>query len=242
MVSVRVGTSGWHYAHWVGPFYPPGMRPNLFLRHYFASFDAVEVNNSFYRLPKPATLRAWRDASPPDALFACKASRFLTHMKKLHDPAGSFALFWNTMAELGDKLGPILFQLPPRWRADAGRLDAFLDSAPARHRYAFECRDDSWWSREVLAVLQRHNAAFCLFDLDGRSPPPHVTSDFVYVRLHGPDGPYRGSYSEDALGTWARRLRRWRAVGLDAYCFLDNDEAGYAARNALRLREMATPR
>ena len=235
--KIHVGTSGWHYAHWVGPFYPPETRPAAFLEHYARHFGSVEINATFYRLPKPATLVAWRDCTPPGFLFACKASRFITHMMKLKEPART-ALFFDTIAALGDKLGPVLFQLPPRWRLDIERLCAFLDALPAGLRYAFEFREESWFAPAVYRLLERHGAALCAYDLDRRRSPVRVTAPFVYVRLHGPDGPYRGRYSGQALSGWARRLLGWRERGLDSYCYFDNDEAGHAAQDALRLAAM----
>ena len=235
---IHVGTSGWHYGHWVGPFYPEGLASDARLAHYAQTFAAVELNNSFYQLPDAASLEAWCDATQPGFLFACKASRYITHMKKLKDPDASTPKFFAAVDALGAKLGPILFQLPPRWRAAPERLDAFLAALPAGHRYAFEFRDASWWSEEVEAILRAHGAAFCAFDLEGRQSPLPVTADFVYLRLHGPDGAYQGSYDDAALERWAAWLGGRRDEGRDVFCFFDNDEAGYAPADAARLQAM----
>jgi uncharacterized protein YecE (DUF72 family) len=235
---VRIGTSGWDYDHWVGPFYPQGSQAEDRLRFYAERFDCVELNSTFYRLPEPRTVRAWHDGTPAGFLFACKASRYVTHMKKLADPAEATTRLFEAIRPLGSKLGPILFQLPPHWRVDTDRLDAFLAALPTTHRYAFELRDSSWWTDEVAALLERNGAALCAFDLEGRRSPPRRTAAFAYVRLHGPDGAYRGRYDGRTLRGWARRFARWRAEGAEVFCFFDNDERGFAAEDAQRLRTM----
>jgi uncharacterized protein YecE (DUF72 family) len=238
VARIVIGTSGWYYDHWIGPFYPEGMRPEAFLPYYAERFAAAEINNTFYQLPHRETLESWRDATPREFAFACKASRYITHMKKLKDPRDSIRRFMAVTEALGDKLGPILFQLPPRWHVDVGRLADFLDALPAGRRYAFELRDESWFCDAVYEALKRHGAAFCVYDLDGRRSPVRSTADFVYVRLHGPRERYRGRYDGRTLFGWARRFRHWRDEGLDVYCFFDNDENGYAPRDALRLKQM----
>lgn len=236
--AVRIGTSGWHYPHWRGIFYPPAVPPQEYLRYYSRHFDSVEINNSFYQLPAPSTLALWRESVPADFLFAIKASSYITHRKKLKDPQRSTARFFEAIRSLGEKLGPVLFQLPPRWRADPLRLEAFLAALPRGLRYAFELRDPSWFEPRVEAALRRYGAAFCIYEFDWRLSPLTVTAEFVYVRLHGPGGAYSGRYGRRGLRPWAERIRRWRAEGLDVYVYFDNDEAGYAAQDALALREM----
>jgi uncharacterized protein YecE (DUF72 family) len=238
LAEIRIGTSGWHYGHWVGPFYPDGTKPAAFLASYAARFGAAEINNSFYQLPSAATLAEWRDTVPAGFRFTAKASRYITHMKKLNDPAASLERFLDRIAVLDPKLGPLLFQLPPNWRADVERLTAFLHALPNGRRAAFEFRDSSWWTAEVYDALARFGAAFCPFELAGAAAPVVVTADFVYLRLHGPGDAYQGSYDEDRLCAWADRLVAWRDEGRDVWCFLDNDEAGYAAANAMRLKEL----
>lgn len=162
---IRVGTSGWHYGHWVGPFYPEHMPAAERLRYYADHFDTVEVDTTFYRLPKADTVEDWRRTTPLDFLFTAKASRYTTHMKKLREPAASTTLLFDVLDGFGDKLGPILFQLPPGWHVDEGRLEAFLAALPEGRRYAFELRDDTWWTDRVYDLLQRYGAALCIFDL-----------------------------------------------------------------------------
>ncbi len=236
--TIHIGTSGWHYRHWRGNFYPAGLAPPHFLEFYCRQFQTVEINNSFYRLPLEKTLAAWRAAAPTDFLFAVKAGRFLTHMKKLKDAAEPLDYFLTRIAILGDKLGPVLFQLPPRWQCNVERLTAFLALLPDQFRYAFEFRDESWFRQPVYDALRRANAAFCIYHLAGRSAPRQVTADFIYIRLHGPAAPYSGKYDDRTLAEWADAISAWQRQGKDVFCYFDNDQHGYAAANARRLAEI----
>ncbi|MHB0859047.1 MAG: DUF72 domain-containing protein [Anaerolineae bacterium] len=234
----HIGTSGWHYAHWVGTFYPPNLPRNAYLRFYAEHLTTVEINNSFYRLPSLETVHVWRDSVPEGFIFALKASRYLTHRKKLRDPHEPLANVLSRVDELGMHRGPILFQLPPRWGFDAERLETFLDALPVGYRYVFEFRDTTWYADRALALLAEHGAAFCIYDLAGHTAPLVVTADFVYIRLHGPGGAYQGLYGPDGLAFWAERMLGWLADGRDVYCYLDNDQAGYAIQDALTLRQL----
>jgi uncharacterized protein YecE (DUF72 family) len=237
--AIRVGTSGWHYPHWQGPFYPADLPAGRWLGHYAEALATVEVNGSFYHLPEAATFTAWREQTPQGFLFALKAPRSITHMHKLRNCAQPLAPFLARARLLGPKLGPLLFQLPPRWHANPRRLAEFLAELPAGLRYAFELRDPSWHTDAVYGVLRERNAAFCIFDLAGFTAPLTVTADFVYLRLHGPsEHPYQGSYGEPQLRDWAARARQWAGRGAkDVYLYFDNDQAGYAVRNALSIRK-----
>lgn len=236
--DVLIGTSGWSYDHWQGPFYPKELPPRERLKYYAERIASTEINNSFYQLPDKKTLQAWHDTVPADFVFTAKGSRYITHMKKLKDPEKSVSGFLERIGILEDKLGPILLQLPPRWRFNGKRLAAFLAQLSGEFRYAFEFRDPSWLNEETYAMLAEHKAAFCIYDLDGFLSPREVTADVVYVRLHGPDGPYQGSYDSRTLSGWAGAFSTWSAQGRDVYCYFDNDQAGYAAQNALRLQSM----
>lgn len=235
---VRIGTSGWHYKHWCGPFYENRTAPSQMLQVYLRYFDTVEINNSFYKLPSAETFRLWRQSAPPGFRFAVKASRFITHMKKLKDPQNALDNILKRAAELKDKLGPILFQLPPKWMVNAERLEEFLAALPQRHQYAFEFRERSWHKDAIYDILRRHNAAFCMYELNGFHSPEPITADFTYMRLHGPGGPYQGSYSQETLREWARKIERWGERLKDIYVYFDNDQAAFAARNALQLKQM----
>ncbi len=233
---MHIGTSGWHYAHWKGPFYPQGIASADMFSYYAQRFRTVELNNTFYRLPEEVTLRAWRAAAPQGFVFAAKASRFVTHMKKLKDPRRTLPPFLKRVELLRETLGPILFQLPPRWRFNPERLEAFLEALPKDHRYAFEFRDPSWYHPHVYRALKAHGAAFCICHLAGHLSPMQVTAGFVYLRLHGPGGPYEGQYSDEVLAAWAGTISAWARQGKDVYCYFDNDQAGYAVEDAARLQ------
>ena len=242
MKNIHIGTSGWHYKHWMGTFYPQGLKSKGFTRYYLNFFRSVEVNNSFYRLPSAQTFASWRAAVPEDFVFAVKASRFITHMKKLTDPHQSIARFFENVQALEEKLGPILFQLPPGLHISMYKLEDFLKALPSYHRYTFEFRNSSWYHPAVLELLQRYNIAFCIYELEWHMSPIVVTADFVYVRLHGPEGKYAGSYSESALSWWANQCLEWQSQNLDVFIYFDNDQLGYAAHNAKRLQELVWER
>ncbi len=207
-----------------------------FLHYYAKQLTTVEINNMFYRLPTHETLAHWRDETPEDFLFTCKASRFITHMKKLKDPEQRIKRFVETIAVLQHKLGPILFQLPPRWNMNVPRLEDFLKALPTTFRYAFEFRDESWFAQPVYDILNKYGAAFCLYHLAGRWSPEIVTTDFVYIRLHGPGEAYQGRYQGHTLRAWANKCQKWAQAGKNVYCYFDNDEKGYAPINALALQ------
>jgi uncharacterized protein YecE (DUF72 family) len=235
--EVRIGTSGWQYRHWKGNFYDAELPVARMLEAYCQHFDTVELNNSFYKLPSAEAFAHWRQSTPKGFVFAVKGSRFITHMKKLKDPESGLRKLLPRAEQLGEKLGPILFQLPPAWRVDVQRLQDFLHALPRKHRFAFEFRDPSWHCPEVLALLSRSNVAFCIYDLAGFQSPLEITADFAYVRLHGPGGRYQGSYSGEALEEWALRIRGWARKLKAVYVYFDNDQEGYAAANALELLE-----
>ena len=237
--NIHIGTSGWQYEHWRGPFYPEKLPRDAFLGYYADRFQTVEINNSFYRLPKKETVAQWRDSVPEGFIFSFKASRYITHMKKLKDPAKTLSRMLDVVPSLDRKLGPILFQLPPKWKFDPERFYDFLEALPAGLRYAFELRDPSWLNPSAYEALTQIGAAFCIYELAGRLSPKEVTADFVYIRLHGPaDVAYKGQYSTRTLSGWAGAISAWVEEGRDVFCYFDNDEAGYAAQDALRLEKM----
>jgi uncharacterized protein YecE (DUF72 family) len=238
-MEIRIGTSGWYYKHWKGLFYPLKIQDSEMLPFYLEHFDTVEINNSFYCLPEKNTVKAWHRHTPNGFLFAVKGSRFITHMKKLRDPAKHINYFYDTVKLLGPKLGPIVFQLPPRWKCHIERLEAFLNELPKESKYSFEFRDKSWLCSEVYKLLAKHNAALCTYDLKGFESPPEITADFTYIRLHGPSkNAYQGCYDKKALNKWAGRIKTWKDQLAAVYIYFDNDQMGYAAHNAMRLKEM----
>ncbi len=238
---IHIGTSGWHYDHWRGTFYPEDHPGKKFLEFYQSHFHTVEINNSFYQLPKEETLKMWRDTVPSGFIFSVKGSRYITHMKKLKDPEKPVSTFLKRMEILGQKLGPILFQLPPRWKFNPDRLKNFLEILPDKFQYAFEFRDTSWFEEETLRILERYKAAFCIYEFAGTLSPRHVTADFVYIRLHGPqEKAYKGQYETRVLSGWAGAFAAWTRENKEIFCYFDNDEAAYAAQDALRLQSMIT--
>lgn len=239
--DIRIGTSGFHYKHWKGPFYPAKTPDSKLLDYYIQHFDTVELNNSFYRLPTAEAFDNWRNATPANFVFAVKASRFITHNKKLKDPENAIDNLLPRAAHLGPKLGPVLFQLPPHWRVNAERLTALLEILPSDLRYAFEFRELSWITPQINEILEKFNAAFCIYELAGYQSPIHVTANYTYIRLHGPGaGKYQGNYSNEQLQTWARRIESWSTKLKAIYVYFDNDQFGYAAANGLLLKTMIT--
>lgn len=233
---VHIGTSGWHYRHWVGNFYPPRFAPAKMFAWYAREFHTVEITNSFYRLPQEKTFQDWSDMAPPGFLFAVKASRFLTHIKRLKDPEDSIKLFFSRARYLGPHLGPVLFQLPPNWKADLGRLRDFLALLPRGHQYAIEFRDRSWFTSEVYELLRRHNVSLCIHDWHDMPWPLELTADFAYIRFHGTNGRYSGSYPHGLLQAWAWQIQSWGGRINQAYVYFNNDVGGHAIRNARTLR------
>ncbi len=239
--DIRIGCSGWHYKHWVGRFYPAKTPASKMLDFYVRHFDTVELNNSFYKLPNVESFECWKKATPKGFLFAVKASRFITHNKKLKDPQNALENFLPRAEALGRKLGPILFQLPPKWRINLGRLEEFLSALPRYRRYTFEFREPSWETEATYALLRKYNAAYCIYQLAGYHTPIHVTADWTYIRLHGPtDHKYQGSYENRALREWAHRIRDWSRELKAIYVYFDNDDAAYAAHNAIELRQLVS--
>jgi uncharacterized protein YecE (DUF72 family) len=234
--TVHIGTSGWHYKQWIGDYYPPRFSPAKMLEWYAREFHTVELNNSFYRLPEEKTFKDWATTVPSGFLFAVKASRFVTHIKRLKDPEAPINLFFSRARHLGPHLGPVLFQLPPRWKADPGRLREFLELLPRKHSYAIEFRDDTWYGREIYDLLQRHNVALCLHDWHSLKWPQKLTANFSYVRFHGTGGRYAGNYPDDCLNEWASKIQNWAMRLSQIYVYFNNDVGGHAIRNARTLR------
>lgn len=239
--ALRIGCSGYEYEDWRGDLYPADLPKARWFERYTEVFDTVEVNGTFYSLPSPETFDRWRTRAPEGFMYALKLSQYGTHRKKLTDPERWVATFTERAQRLGPTLGPILAQLPPRWRADAARLDGFLHVAPTSLRWAVEVRDPSWLHSDVYDVLRRHNAALVMHDLI-TDHPRLVTADWVYLRFHGPGASedvgqsYTGGYSHQALSAVARQIREHLAQGRDVYAYFNNDIGGHAVRDAQSLR------
>jgi uncharacterized protein YecE (DUF72 family) len=234
---VRVGCSGWLYKHWRGDFYPPDVPASAWFAHYASVFDTVEINNTFYRLPEASTFEGWRRRAPAGFLFAVKASRYLTHLKKLKDPEDPLQRFFDRARCLGPMLGPVLYQLPPGWPLDLDRLDGFLRALPARVRHVIEFRDPSWYAPAVLDRLERAGVSLCLHDMAGSATGRLRVGPCVYMRFHGVTR-YGGRYGDEELAPWADWLIAEHRAGRDVFAYFNNDIGGHAPRDAVRLREM----
>jgi uncharacterized protein YecE (DUF72 family) len=241
---LRLGTSGYVYPHWRRVFYPPRLPVREWLPFYAQHFDTVELNNPFYRLPDKAAFRGWRAAVPEDFVFTVKASRYLTHLKRLRSARAPLDRLLRRVRPLGPTLGPLLFQLPPQFHADLPRLTTFLGALGrqphfTRLRAALEVRHASWLAPETFDLLRKAGVALCFHDARVQPVTGPVTASFVYIRRHGTSPRYRGSYPDSMLEADARRIRRWLADGLDVYIYFNNDIGGAAVRNAIRLRRLA---
>lgn len=236
--DVWVGTSGWMYDSWRGRLYPEDLPKRGWLSCYATQFSTVEINSAFYRTPSLEAVRSWRDDTPHNFRFAWKASKFITHWKRLTDKCeNSIALMQTRLKVLSPKVSVVLFQLPPHFVKDAGRLSAFLRLLP-RRRYAFEFRHRSWYDDVIFDILQSRNVALCISDHADAPAPWYVTARHVYLRGHGPGGDYGGSYSARLLRRWANEIGDWQSLGREVFVYFDNDQKAAAPADANRLAEM----
>lgn len=235
-----VGTSGWQYAHWRRAFYPEKLPQRLWLTYFAERFQTVEVNNTFYNLPEKSVFEHWSSITPDDFVFATKMSRFLTHQKRLRDPAEPVRNFMDRAGSLGRKQGPVLIQLPPRFHANPQRLGETLAQFDAPVRVAVEFRDDTWFTPATRAVLERSGAALCLADSPRRTQPVWRTAEWGFVRLHEGSGSQAPGYDPEALRRWVERIAEIWPRGADVYVYFNNDAMGYAIRDAMRFAELAS--
>ncbi|OGI04718.1 MAG: hypothetical protein A2104_00545 [Candidatus Melainabacteria bacterium GWF2_32_7] len=235
---IHIGTSGWHYKHWLGTFYPNNFSEKDFLNYYKDHFCTVEVNNSFYHLPQEKTIVQWRETAPEDFIFSVKASRYITHMKKLIDPEKSTALFFDRIEAFGDKLGPILFQLPPRFGFNPERLKAFLNILPKNYKHVLEFRDPSWFNPMAYDLMRENNVAFCIYYLGDFQSPKEITADFVYIRYHGPVTLGAGLYNKDDINNFSNDIKGYMEQGKQVFAYFNNDQAGFATQNAAELQQI----
>lgn len=234
----RIGTSGWVYPHWRGVFYPPDLTQSRWFDYYGQYFTTVEINNSFYRLPAETTFDRWQAQAPPGFIYAVKANRFVTHLKRLKDVAEPLERFLSRARRLGDTLGPILWQLPPHWHADPVRLETFAALLPTDVINVFEFRDPSWFVPPVREILERFRLSFCVFDMPNLPCPPWVTCPVVYLRFHGAETTYAGRYGPTGLEPWVERIRPWLAEERTIFAYFNNDAFGHAVEDARLLSEL----
>jgi len=233
----RIGTSGWHYEHWKKVFYPEELPKSRWLEHYAEHFDTVELNNTFYHLPKQQTVVNWNKRVPEDFLYTVKASRYITHIKRLKDIDEPLETFLQRAALLKDKLGPVLYQLPPSLHKDLDLLSNFAKRLPKKTINVFEFRHKSWYCDETWQLLARLGLTLCVHDLGGSATPRLATSDVIYIRFHGPQR-YSGCYPDKELQDWADWIRESTAKAKHVFAYFNNDIGGHAVKNAQTLRRL----
>lgn len=242
MARFFIGTSGYSYEHWEnGVFYPKVLERGKQLEYYSLIFDSVELNTSFYRLPTTKAFEAWYQRSHEDFVFAIKASQYITHNKRLKDCEIPWQLFNNRVKHLEEKLGPVLFQLPPNFDRDLKvfkKFTSLIAPKKSNRKYVFEFRNDSWFYEEVYDILKKKNMAICLADSPTFPRQEKVTADFIYIRLHGSQSLYGSDYNEYELDKWAKKAEDYKKQGLDVYIYFNNDAGGYAAKNAKTLVDL----
>ena len=232
-----IGTSGWHYDHWRHLFYPDKLPKAKWLEFYARHFTTVELNNSFYRLPSETAFATWHDSSPANFTFAVKVSRFITHIKRLKNSEEPVGTFLARAKILKEKLGPLLYQLPPNMHRDDDRLESFLSVLPKGLKHVLEFRHESWLDDSVFEILRRHSVGLCVFDVPGLTCPLVATADFVYIRFHGSTGLYSSCYSDEELVEWVKRVADLSANLKAVYIYFNNDAEAFAVRNAMTLRD-----
>ena len=230
-----IGTSGWHYEHWRYRFYPENLNKTKWLEFYSSNFNTVELNNSFYRLPSEEAFANWHDTSPAGFKFAVKVSRFITHIKRLKVTVEPVEKFISRAKLLGEKLGPLLYQLPPNMHRDDERLESFLSGLPEGMQHVFEFRHLSWLNDSVYNILNRYNAGLCVFDMPDIECPLVVTADFAYIRLHGSTALYSSCYTDEELADWKNKLADLPDNIKQVYIYFNNDSEAFAVRNAITL-------
>jgi uncharacterized protein YecE (DUF72 family) len=236
--AVRVGCSGWVYPHWRGRFYPDKLPVKRWFDFYAEHLDTVEINNSFYRLPKPETFDAWAAQAPPGFRYAVKANRFLTQAKKLKDCEEPLGRMMPPFRHLGETLGPVLYQLPPRFKVNLERLERFLEIVPKDVVNVFEFRDNSWYDDRVFALLDRHGASFCAHDMPALRSPDVAVGPIAYVRFHGGEGKYWGRYSDEGLLRWTDWMVAQAQEGRAVWAYFNNDIDAHAIHDAQTLKAM----
>lgn len=230
-----VGTSGWHYEHWRGLYYPVELAKPKWLKFYSKQFNTVELNNSFYHLPTEKAFITWRESSPENFVFAVKVSRFITHIKKLRNIGSASDNFLSRACLLQNKLGPLLYQLPPNMKRNDGVLESFLSILPQEYHHVFEFRHESWIDDAVFEILRRHKVGLCVFDMPGFICPLVATSDFAYIRFHGSGDMYASCYSDEELSQWAKKIAKLGKEVQAVYIYFNNDAEAFAVKNALTL-------
>ena len=234
--EIRIGTSGWYYDHWRERFYPADLPKSKWFEYYAQYFDTVEINNTFYHLPKEQTLQRWHEIATKDFLYAVKANRYITHIKKLKDAAEPLERFFERVDLLKSRLGPILYQLPPSLHKNLDLLEAFIRLLPKRKTAIFEFRHESWYTDDTYDLLGKLGAGFCIHDMPGKESPRIVTGGIIYIRFHGTTGRYSGSYPKSQLQDWSKWLKDQARNVRAIYAYFNNDAQAHAIKNAVQLQ------
>ena len=237
MKKLYIGTSGWAYRHWEGIFYPENLASNNKLKYFSQHFKTAEINYSFYHLPRLSTYQNWYSQTPRDFIFAVKASRFITHIKRLQGVKEAWEQFFENALHLKEKLGPILFQFPPSFRGDSKRLEIFLKILSKDYRYAVEFRHKSWCDEKVYELLKKYNVSWVIADSPRYPKAEVVTADFVYIRMHGSKILFASKYTDEELKKLVQKIKKWLKI-CDVYIYFNNDAYGYAIENAKELLEL----
>jgi len=235
--DIRIGTSGWHYNHWRELFYPAKLPKSQWFEHYAKHFDTVEINNTFYQLPKEVSVERWHAQGPADFVYTVKANRYITHIKRLKNAAEPLQTFFERVGLLEEKLGPILYQLPPSLHQSLDLLRDFVKLLPKKSTAVFEFRHKSWFSKDTFRMLDKFGCSFCIHDMAGIETPRVLTGGIIYIRFHGPTGKYAGSYSKTSLRDWAEWIRDNIGKARGAYIYFNNDTNAYAVNNAKTLKK-----
>ena len=236
--QIRIGTSGWYYEHWRKVFYPCEFSKDEWLEFFCRHFDTVELNNTFYHLPKKSSVEKWYMATPENFMFTVKASRFITHVKKLNDPQESLKKFIDIIEPLKEKLGPILYQLPPNLHADLNRLENFIAELPKKQKSFFEFRHTSWYDDKIFELLDRYGCGLCVHDLGELATSKVITGRMIYLRFHGQPESSDGNYLNTTLMQWAKWIHENVSSVHDVFAYFNNDAYGNAVKNAMTLKKM----
>ena len=234
-INYRIGCSGWYYDHWRGLFYPEALPKTKWLQFYAQRFNTVELNNSFYHLPSEKAFITWKESTPNNFTFAVKVSRFITHTKRLRNLNSAVENFLSRAYLLQNKLGPLLYQLPPNMKRNDKILESFLSSLPQEYQHVFEFRHESWLNNSVFKILRRYNANLCIFDMPDFTCPPVITGDIAYVRFHGSTSLYSSCYSDNELSQWAEKIIQLKKRANIVHIYFNNDTEAFAVQNATTL-------
>lgn len=231
-----IGTSGWNYPHWKTIFYPENIPRTKWLEYYSERFDTVELNATFYRLPKEQTFKNWHKRTPQGFIYSVKISKFITHTKRLKECEDALLRFYSAIKHLKEKLGPILIQLPPGLKYEKPLFESFCSLLKSSYKHTLEVRNKTWLCDEAFEIMKRHNISFCISDTAGRYPyHEEITADFIYIRLHGSKKLYTSEYTEKEITEWASKIKDW---DMNTYVYFDNDFNAYAVKNAIQLKEL----